>query len=174
MNNIKNRTLGNLWETLPGKIVIYLENDDVKEQFVADAAADGYTVNGAKPTKDNVGQIILLRQHSLSNLGFAARVEFQCNGGSHARGCYHRIDYKKYKNGSRDFYYDPNKPEPFITLTSKFHGIIKLNGYTNDDNVKARNFFKLRVDSLATAGEEKRLFKLLRENFAVDVIYDND
>lgn len=69
MNNIKNRTLGNLWETLPGKIVIYLENDAVKEQFVADAAADGYTVNGAKPTKDNVGQIILLRQHSLSNLG---------------------------------------------------------------------------------------------------------
>lgn len=44
MNNIKNRTLGNLWETLPGKIVIYLENDAVKEQFVADAAADGYTV----------------------------------------------------------------------------------------------------------------------------------
>ena len=102
----KERTLENLRRGLKGKIHVYLKDGETMRRFFADAQSQGWTFGSAKPsdcTPDNI--IALGEDKQLSFLGIAGRICFQTNGGSTPKGTYHRIDYKKFVDGEKNYYY---------------------------------------------------------------------
>ena len=94
----KNRTIRNLREKFEGKIFVYLADEKIRKEFAEDAEKEGFTIGGQKPTERDVDE-----KHERRNFQHVQRMEFMANGGSNAKGKFHRVDYAKYKSGEKDY-----------------------------------------------------------------------
>ena len=105
MNSNRNeRTLDNLRAGLRGKIHLYLRDEQTARQLLENAEAEGYRFGSLLPTQSAAEDIVALEEgKQLSHVGVAGRIAFGCNGGSHAGGTYHRIDYAAYLSGSNTY-----------------------------------------------------------------------
>lgn len=105
------RTFDNLRKTLKGKIYLYLKDAETERQFIEDAQAEGYRFGSISPADSLADNIIsLCEDKQLSHVGAIGRIAFQCNGGSGARGRFHRIDYAIFRRGDNNYYYVPDDP----------------------------------------------------------------
>ena len=100
------RTLDNLRKSLKGKIYLYFKDAETERQFIEDAQAEGYRFGSISPADSPADNIIALcEEKQLSHVGAVGRIAFQCNGGSGAKGRFHRIDYAKYRRGDKNCYF---------------------------------------------------------------------
>ncbi|MCR5636675.1 MAG: hypothetical protein K6F76_05820 [Clostridiales bacterium] len=98
------RTLENLRKSLPGKVYMYLKDEDTMKAFLADAKNEGYSFGKMGLPEIILDSIISLKENKqLCYVGVIGRLEFQCNGGDNAGWGFHRIDYAEYISGSEDY-----------------------------------------------------------------------
>ena len=98
------RTLHDLRNKLQGRIYIYLKDAETEKQFAEAAEKEGYRFGSIAPTQAAPDDLIALKDNDLlAHVGFVGRIAFQCNGGSNAKGTFHRIDYAKYAAGEKSF-----------------------------------------------------------------------
>lgn len=166
------RTLHNLRESLSGKIYLYLGDAETRKQFAEDANLEGYRFGETKPTVENVESIIALKGNcQLNYVGYVGTIDFQCNGGSNAKGHFHRIDYAKYKRGDKDYYFVPNNSaEKNRNAKSAYHGQIQIFG---ENCEQAEKYFMIAVKSIDSYDAEEGLFDYISENYSVSVVYDD-
>ncbi|MBQ6569972.1 MAG: hypothetical protein IJL87_06925 [Clostridia bacterium] len=162
------RTLENLRNSLPGKIYLYLKDDDTRARFLSDARAEGcrFGKYGLPEVLDD--EIISLgKNKQLSFLGTIGRIEFQCGGGSNAHGRFHRIDYAKYINGDEDFYFYNDPSVQVKKVRSVFHGTLEIIG---ENRERAAKFFALAEKEVKTYDEEEEWIDLVSEKYGVAVM----
>ena len=97
------RTIKGLRAKFEGKIFVYLADENTRREFAEDAAAEGFTIGGKSPTQRGVDELMSLHEDTLAFVGGIGRMEFMANGGSRAKGKFHRVDYAKYKSGEKDY-----------------------------------------------------------------------
>ena len=164
------RTLKDLRNALPGKIYIYLKDTGTKKKFLADARAEGYSFGKSELPETIEDNIISLKKNKqLCYVGSMGRIEFQCNGGSNAKGKFHRIDYARYKRGDEDYYYCFDPSERVKEFNSYFHGVVDLVGC---DCEKAAGF--LSVSKPIDSDDEEKLFDLVEKKYNVIVATDDN
>ena len=90
------RTLENLRKLYHGKIYVHLKDNKTRKAFLSDAKTEGYSFGEfglPESIEDNI--VSLKKNKRLCYVGAIGRIEFQCNGGSGAKGRFHRIDYAR-------------------------------------------------------------------------------
>lgn len=157
------RTLKELRNSLKGKIHIYLKDTKTAMQFLIDAENEGYKIGEKKPTECDTDTFFALGGSQLSYLNSIGRICFQCNGGAMSKGKYHRIDYYRYVNGYKNYYYKEPKVR-IETVKSIYHGKVDITG---DKCEEAAKFFSIAKKSVADYESEENLINLLSEKYDV-------
>lgn len=112
----RNRTITDLRDSLPGRIYVYLGNEKICQRFLQDAEKEGYLFGQIKPTESGGSNIIALeKRKQLSHVGFVGHMAFQCPSG--VKGEFYRIDYEKYVNGEKDFFFSDDELSKEIDLS---------------------------------------------------------
>lgn len=91
------RTIQSLRDECRGKLYIFLNGEDVAQQFLADAQAEGYRFGETDPLESHISDIIAIESgKKLAYVSTYGRIAFQTGA---ATG----IDYEEYISGAEDY-----------------------------------------------------------------------
>ena len=80
------------------------EDSDERIRLEGEIAAAEAEMPALTADRDTgVDEIMSLHEDALTFVGGIGRMEFMANGGSHAKGRFHRVDYAKYKSGEKNY-----------------------------------------------------------------------
>ena len=96
----KTRTIGELRNSLEGKIYVRFGSEEVFRRFLQDAETEGYMIGDRKPTEAGASYDIMAVEYDkrISNVGTIGHIACQAGGSN-----IHIIDYERYVSGKKDY-----------------------------------------------------------------------
>ena len=101
------RTIAELMD-LPGRVYVYLEDEETAEEFFARAEEEGFVFgDGEKPSKKQRDCIIAVNKNrTLNYVGFVGHAAFGSGAKMLGDEQLIRVDYRRYASGDRDYIYE--------------------------------------------------------------------
>ena len=98
------RTIAMLMD-LPGRVYIYMEDDETAGRFFADAEAEGFVFgDGEKPSNKHKDRIIAVnKDRTLNYVGSAGHAAFGSGTKTMGDCSLIRVDYKRYAAGDPEY-----------------------------------------------------------------------